>query len=399
MKSALGMTKVTQEMDESGRRRILRVVVATWFPDDVDRPRGGVEAVSATLVRALEARPDVEVTVLTFSRSVRNTTVQTWGRASIHREPLPRGSMLRIARGAGRKRLQAFVGQHRPDVVHAHDTFGIMAAPLTVPRVMTIHGFIHGDTLVGGGGHRRIRSMMWRRAEHQAWASFPYVISISPYVRERLGGIARGRIVDIENPIAPLFFDRRHEETPGVIFSAGVICRRKNTLGLVEAVARLKAKGVAARLRLAGGTTEPAYLALVESRIKTLGLEGAVDILGPCGVDRIVTELERASVFALVSREENAPLGIQEAMAVGVPVVASNRCGMPYQIRDGDTGLLVDPEDPDDIAARCAELLRDAAFRERASARARPEARARFSPEVVAARTVAIYRRAAGISE
>jgi len=391
------MTKVARETDESAKGRILRVVVATWFPDDPDRPRGGVEAVSATLVRALAAIP-LDVTVFTFSKSVRTATVQQWGGVSIHREPQPPGSMLKLARGAGRRRVAAFVERIGPDVVHAHDTFGIMAAHLSRPRVLTIHGFIHGDTLVGGGRYPRIRSVMWRRAEHEAWAAFPFVISISPYVRERLSGIARGRIVDIENPIAPLFFDRPHEETPHVIFSAGIICRRKNTLGLVEAVAHLHRRGIPARLRLAGGTTEPPYLAHVEARIKSLGLQESVEILGPCGVDRIVSELEQAALFALVSREENAPLGIQEAMAVGVPVVASNRCGMPYQIRDGETGLLVDPEDPADIAARCAELLGDAGFRRSASTRAPPEARARFSPGVVAARTLRTYRMAAEIS-
>jgi glycosyltransferase involved in cell wall biosynthesis len=392
------MTKVIQKSDESGRRSILRVVVATWFGDDPDRPRGGVEAVSATLVRALAALPGFEVSVFTFSRSTRVPSVHAWHGATIHREPQPTGSMLRLGLGRGRNRLAAFVEKACPQIVHAHDTFGIMAQRLRVPRVLTIHGFIHGDTLVGGGRRRLLRSLMWRRAEHRAWASFPYVISISPYVRERLGGIARGRIVDIENPIAPLFFDRQHAETPNVIFSAGVICRRKNTLALVEATALLHGMGIPARLRLAGGTTEPEYLALVEARIRTLGLEGSVELLGACGIDRIVTELERAAVFALVSREENAPLGIQEAMAVGVPVVASNRCGMPYQIRDGETGLLVDPEDPADIAGRCAELLRDDAFRQRASARARQEARARFSPDVVAARTASTYWRAAGLS-
>lgn len=376
----------------------MRVLLATWFPDDADRPRGGVEAVSATLVRALAAVPGLELTVFTFSRLVKATTVETWEGATIHREPQPHGSMLRIARGAGRRRLAAMAAALRPDVVHAHDTFGIMAAPLPIPRVMTIHGFIHGDTLVGGGRYRKLRSLMWRSAEHHAWAAFPYVISISPYVRERLGGIARGRIVDIENPIAPIFFDRARVETPGVIFSAGVICRRKNTLGLVEAVGHLHRSGMPVRLRLAGGTTEPPYLAQVEARIKSLGLADRVEILGPCGIDRIVGELERAAVFALVSREENAPLGIQEAMAVGVPVVASNRCGMPYQIRDGETGLLVDPEDPGDIAARCAELLGDAEFRRQASERARQEARARFSPDVVASRTVRTYRMAARLS-
>lgn len=377
----------------------MRVVVATWFADDPDRPRGGVEAVSATLVRALAALPEFEVSVFTFSRSTRVPSVQTWHGAAIHREPQPPGSMLRLAVGRGRDRLAAFVEKARPEVVHAHDTFGIMAQRLGGPRVLTIHGFIHGDTLVGGGRRRLLRSLMWRRAEHRAWASFPHVISISPYVRERLGGIARGRIVDIENPIAPLFFDRPHAETPNVIFSAGVICRRKNPLALVEAIALLRRAGIPARLRLAGGTTEPEYLAQLEGRIRSLGLETSVEVLGACGVDRIVTELERAAIFALVSREENAPLGVQEAMAVGVPVVASNRCGMPYQIRDGETGLLVDPEDPADIAARCAELLRDAAFRQRASERARQEARERFSPDVVARRTARAYQRAAGFNE
>lgn len=376
----------------------MRVLLATWFPDDAERPRGGVEAVSATLVQALAAVPGLDVSVFTFSRSVRTPTVERWQGASIHREPQPRGTMLRIARGAGRRRLAAAVDALRPDVVHAHDTFGIMAAPLSIPRVMTIHGFIHGDTLVGGGRYRRLRSLMWRSAEHRAWAAFPFVIAISPYVRERLAGIARGRIVDIENPIARIFFDRPRQETPDVIFSAGVICRRKNTLGLVEAVGRLHRDGIPARLRLAGGTTEPPYQTQVEARIRSLGLEGSVDMLGPCGIERIVGELERAAVFALVSREENAPLGVQEAMAVGVPVVASNRCGMPYQIRDGETGLLVDPEDPEDIASRCAELLGDAAFRRQASERARQEARARFSPEVVAERTVRLYRMAARLT-
>jgi glycosyltransferase involved in cell wall biosynthesis len=391
-------TKVVKRQDEPEGPSRLRVVVATWFADDPARPHGGVEAVSATLVRALAALPGLEISVFTFSRSTRVPTVEAWHGATIHREPQPPGSMLRFAVGRGRDRLAAFVDTVRPDVTHAHDTFGIMAERLTGPRLLTIHGFIHGDTLVGGGRRRLLRSLLWRRAEHRAWASFPYVISISPYVRERLGGIARGRIVDIENPIAPLFFDRRREETPNVIFSAGVICRRKNTLALIEATALLHRMGIPARLRLAGGTTEPAYLAQVQARIRTLGLESSIDLLGACGVDQIVGELERAALFALVSREENAPLGIQEAMAVGVPVVASNRCGMPYQIRDGDTGLLVDPEDPADIAERCAELLRDDAGRQRASTRARQEARARFSPEVVAARTATIYRRAASRS-
>lgn len=353
---------------------------------------------SATLVRALARVPGLEVSVFTFTRAAGTRSQQAWEGATIHREPLPAGSMLSLSVGAGARRLAAFVDGLDPAVLHAHDTFGIMSRRIDRPRVLTIHGFIHGDTRVGGGKRRWLRSLAWRQAEHRAWASFPNIISISPYVRERLAGIARGRIVDIENPIDPLFFERQPHAGPAVIFTAGVICRRKNPLALVEALALMRKGGVEVRLRIAGGTTEPAYLAAMEARISALGLQGSVDLIGPCGVEAIASELERATVFALVSREENAPLGIEEAMAVGVPVVASNRCGMPYQIRDGETGLLVDPEDPRDIAARCGELLRDEAFRGRAAALARQQARDRFHPDAVSRLTARLYRRVAGVS-
>lgn len=376
----------------------MRIVIATWFPDDPMRPRGGVEAVSATLVRALVRVPGLDVSVFTFSRAAAVASQQSWEGAAIHRAPWPSGSMLRVALGAGTRQLAAFVERLQPDVLHAHDTFGIMSRRIDRPRVLTIHGFIHGDTRVGGGKRRFLRSLAWRQAEHRAWASFPNIISISPYVRERLAGIAPGRIVDIENPIDPVFFARQRREGPPVIFTAGVICRRKNPGALVEALALLRKRGSEVRLRIAGGTTEPAYLAALDTRVRDLGLERSVDLIGPCGVDAIASELEGATIFALVSREENAPLGIEEAMAVGVPVVASNRCGMPYQVRDGETGLLVDPEDPEDIAARCGELLRDEAFRHRAGAQARQQARDRFHPDAVSRLTARLYRRIAGVS-
>jgi glycosyltransferase involved in cell wall biosynthesis len=109
----------------------------------------------------------------------------------------------------------------------------------------------------------------------------------------------------------------------------------------------------------------------------------------------VAAELSRASVFALVSREENSPLGIEEAMAAGVPVVTSNRCGMPYMVRDGTTGYLVDPEDPDDIAARLVELLGDPEHGRRMGERGRAVARERFHPDEVALRTRSVYGRAA----
>jgi glycosyltransferase involved in cell wall biosynthesis len=88
-------------------------------------------------------------------------------------------------------------------------------------------------------------------------------------------------------------------------------------------------------------------------------------------------------------------MGIEEAMAVGVPVVASNRCGMPYMVRHGETGYLVDPLDPEAIAGRLGQLLVDAGLRERMGEASRLLARERYHPAAVAARTRQVYFEAA----
>jgi glycosyltransferase involved in cell wall biosynthesis len=218
-------------------------------------------------------------------------------------------------------------------------------------------------------------------------------------VRERLNGIARGKIHDIENPIASACFDVERRESGLTVFSAAVICRRKNTLALVEAFARVVKAGGNARLRLAGPVTEPAYGALLDQRISELGLGSRIDRLGSIDAAAVRRELTAASVFALVSLEENAPLGIEEAMAAGVPVVASNRCGMPYMVQHGETGYLVDPREVKDIAGRLTALLEDARLRRMMGDASRAVARARSHPDVVGRRTRDVYLEAMGMNE
>jgi glycosyltransferase involved in cell wall biosynthesis len=374
----------------------MKVAVATAFPADTTAPHGGVEAVSVNLVEALSAFDDLDLHVVTTDRQVRQPEERRWGRATIHRLPHSGARVLIDATGPGRRQLHAFLTRLAPAVVHSHDVFGLMVKGLPIPRVHTIHGFIHGDTLVSGERFAWLRSQLWRRIETSGWADQPHIISISPYVRERLTGIAKGMIHDVENPIAPRFFAIRRDERALTIFSAAVVCRRKNTLGLVNAFASVVRSGIDARLRLAGTVTEEEYGQAVRARVRELGLDSRVDWLGGLKVAAIERELAAASVFALVSREENAPLGIEEAMAAGVPVVTSNRCGMPYMVAHGETGFLVDPENAEDIARRLCELLADRHRRQTMGERAREIARARFHPSAVAARTRQVYFEATG---
>jgi len=376
-----------------GRER-LRVVVVTAFPEDSERPHGGVEAVSVNLVEWLSRLDDLEVHVVTSDPGRTAACCSTWRNATIHRLPRLGSHVLSGAVGVDRRHVSAYVKSISPDLVHAHDFYGLMVKGIAIPRVFTIHGFIYGDTLVSGRRLAWVRALAWRRIETAGWADYPHIISISPYVRERLAGIATGVIHDIDNPIAERFFQIDRRERTGTIFSAAAICRRKNPLALVEAVARLAAAGLHVQLRLAGPVTEADYADRILARVREHGLERHVTFLGELDLEQVAAELSAASVFALVSLEENSPLGIEEAMAAGVPVVASNRCGMPYMVRDGESGFLVDPLDSADVAARLCESLGNDGLRIKMGARAREIARDRFHPERIALRTREVYRRA-----
>ena len=352
---------------------------------------------SVTLCAALSKIDDIELHVVTVDRSVSTVQISKTERATIHRLPFLGGSVLRNAVGVGRRQLQQYLHQVGPDVVHAHDTYGLMTVGLQLPRLFTIHGFIYGDTLVSGTRFAHIRSWLWKHFETKGWANQPAIISISPYVRERLAGIARGSIYDIDNPVAEPFFSicRRSSPVP-IVFSAALIEPRKNQLGLIETFADVLSSGVDAELHLAGRISNEQYGSDVRAAIERLGIGSRVRLLGSISSTQVMNELAAASVFALVSLEENSPIGIEEAMAAGVPVLTSNRCGMPYMVRHGYSGLLVDPLSRRDIAAKLTRMLTDQSAREMMGRNARAVALDRFHPDAVARRTLEAYHEQLG---
>ena len=278
----------------------MKVAIVTSFPDDPGAPLGGVEAVSVTLVEELAKFDDLEIHAVTTQRACTSPKKEQWSKAVIHRLPWAGGSTLRNAVDPGRRQMQEYLGKLKPDVIHAHDTYGLMVKGMAVPRVFTIHGFIYGDTLVSGERLAALRSWIWRRVETAGWVDQPHIISISPYVRERLRGIVTGVIHDIDNPIAESFFHIERNEQKGTIFCAAALILRKNALALVDAVAELVGDGLDVELRLAGSLDNRVYVQKVRDRIKRKGLEKQVFLLDRLNAKQVREELCAANVFALV---------------------------------------------------------------------------------------------------
>ncbi len=374
----------------------MKIAFVTYFPKKPLFPRGGVEAVSVALATALARLNDIELHAVTVDRTPGDTEIEQWRGVTVHRLHAAHGrSLLAYATGKGRRQIHEYIRGLKPDIIHAHDTYGLMVSGLEYPRILTIHGFIYEDTLYAGGWVSRIRSLLWKHYELASWADYPHIISITPYVRERLRGLSHGMIHDIENPVSEECFQIKPQPRKGTIFSAAIMNRRKNTVGLLKAFSQLLKNGSQAELRIAGSQAEPDYEREVRECINAHALNEKVKLLGKIGAEQLRGELAQASIFALASLEEGAPMVIAEAMAAGVPVVASNRCGIPYMVRDGETGFLVDPCNPMDIAWRLEQILNDDALRISFGKKAHEIALERFHPNQVARRTHEVYARLA----
>ena len=178
--------------------------------------------------------------------------------------------------------------------------------------------------------------------------------------------------ISICSPGAPAWAPRASEPADGYILFFGTLEPRKNVGTLLDAYERLLASADEGaegttrrdgarlpRLVLAGGTTEASGPWL--DRIARAPLAGRVKHLGYVDPGGRKSLYEGALMLVQPSYEEGFGLPPLEAMTVGVPVVGANRGAVPEVV--GDAGLLVDPENPDAIAAAMRRFIDEQALR------------------------------------
>jgi glycosyltransferase involved in cell wall biosynthesis len=109
------------------------------------------------------------------------------------------------------------------------------------------------------------------------------------------------------------------------------------------------------------------------------GLAGRVHFLGQR--EDIPDLLAALDIFVLPSQREGVSLALLEAMAAGLPVIVSRVGGLPEVVTDGETGLLIPPQDPEALAAALARLLAEPDFARNLGEKARRHAEANYSLE------------------
>ena len=352
---------------------------------------GGAERHVADLARALAGKGHgVEVAC-----SVDGALSGPLQQAGVTVRPLTGGIVKRRVGPAYAARLGRIIKREGFDLVHAHVYSSAVAAAIATlgtgtPLVTTEHT----EALWQGRTARVI----------SGWASWRArrIIAVSSVIRDRLverDQVPPDRITVIPNAVAP-----RQERDPG---SDPALSPGFGDGPRVGIVARLQPeKGVAnfvkAAARVAGSVPEAGFIVVGDGPLREelpalagrLGVRDRIHFLGTrSDVGALMALMD---VIAVPSLSEGSPLVTLEAMAAGVPVVASNVGGIPDQIRHREEGLLVPPGDAKSLADAILELLRDPARARALGEAARRRATSEFAHETMVARVESVYRSALG---
>ena len=177
----------------------------------------------------------------------------------------------------------------------------------------------------------------------------------------------------------------RHAGRDGrlAVLSVGRLVPEKGHGVLLEAIATLAGQGLDVWLTIVGDGPRRAAL---EGLVRRYGIAERVRFAGRVGQDEIGAHYAAADVFCLTSFVEGVPVVLMEAMAMGIPVVATRINGIPELIHDGESGLLVPPGRADLLAAALGDLLADGTRRDDLGASGRRRVAADYEVDACAGR-------------
>lgn len=372
----------------------MRVALVGPYPADTTKLPGGVSAVTFYVAQGLRHLQDVELHVIAPIKGIQDDYVVEDGGMTVHYIASPRKRLVpNLLANIGR--VRAALDQIKPDVVH-FQAASLAAAGIDAgyPTVITIHGVAHMEIQYQPRLSDKLSTLLEATLIKRAVSRAKHCIANANYARQAYAKYTRAKWHFVYNPVEDRFFDIKSNEIENKMLSATLISRRKNVLGLVKAFHLIHKQDPKQELFVCGKVTQPDYDQQVHRYVELNSLGDAIHLLGFVSQDELGRHFSEASVIALFSREETAPVLLAQAMCAGKCIIASRAGGTPDMITDGETGFLVNVGDEEGFAKRALELLHDPELRRRLGSRAREVAEQRFRQETLAALTLAVYREA-----
>jgi glycosyltransferase involved in cell wall biosynthesis len=291
--------------------------------------------------------------------------------------------------------LAAHVRDHGLALVHAHTPRtamigSVVARRAGVPLVYHVLSPAKGDTT--RRWFDRINGLVERRCLRDAAALVPCSESLARYARDQ--GYLAERISVVPNgvPIVEDIFERDPPRGTWTLGMTALIRPRKGIEVLLAALAQLLRRDRDVRLRVVGGFEQAGYERRVKRLAEQLGVADRVDWIG--FTNDVASELRKMDLFIVPSLfGEGLPMVLLEAMAAGIPPIATDVEGAPEAVRDGKDGLIVPPGDASSLADAVDRFLTGSVDWSDVRISTLARQRDRYSDTAMAAGIAAVYHR------
>jgi glycosyltransferase involved in cell wall biosynthesis len=293
--------------------------------------------------------------------------------------------------------VRTIIRQERIDVVHSNSSVNpvgaLAAATECVPHVWHVREFLSKENLA-----LRSYPLDFGLVRNTIRALSSRIIVISESLADEYADNSEdGKVEVVYDGVDSQKFGGIARSKNSVILSIGATTADKGLDDLMDAASKLQKNGITAEFVVLGHIEPRDYFNRVTDKLRNLGLSDSFRLEGFCSDIR--PHLANAGLFCLPSRAEGMSRTVLEAMAAGLPVVATD-CGGPGElITDGQTGLLCPPSDPGALADALSTLITDADFADRLGASARETVRDKFDVRAAVERTVKIIESASEAAE
>ena len=266
-----------------------------------------------------------------------------------------------------------------------------LAAPLCQkPWVFHVHSPTSQDST------RRALNSINHWVEQQAIQRASCLIGVSQSMCQHMidNGVAESRVVRVANGVPRqqrLARQRHPNQDCWTLGTVALFRPRKGTEVLLEAVQLLREAGHDVRLRAVGGFETSAYEQLLHCQVESLGIEEAVEWVGY--TRSVAEEMSKFDAFVLPSHfGEGMPMVVLEAMALGIPVVATKVEGVPEVLEHGTSGLLAEPGSSTNLAQQIQRLFVEPHLLEELSDNGYQRQQTRFSDNSMADGVAEVYQ-------
>lgn len=384
-----------------------KVLMLTEYPyDDSEHGLGGIMQSSYQLVEGIKEleQDQVELHVLTQSPKVSKFESRQEGPVHLHFLPKTRSTFAQTFTNPLKllSFLRNFVKKEKFDVIHGQGAVSYLLLSLLLSKksVQTIHGLYKNEHASISEKYvsfmEKLKFFLKYKLEAYYLSNIKNLISITDQIEVEIRdhGNTGCNITRINNTVDLAFFrdDLKKKNDRIELTFVAAITPRKGLHTLMDAYRALTLEYDNIHLNVVGTWDwAPDYVKEQMAQADDLIKSDKVVFTGSVSPSDLVSYFYQTDIFVLPSLAESAPMVISQSMCLGIPVVSTRVGGIPQMIDDGETGLLVTPENPDQLKDALRILINDEAKRIAFGQAAQAIGRDRYHPQSVASKTIDVY--------